>query len=358
MKISDIKAIVKDLKIETPKPNQLYYNLYFAAGLLRYPFRAWNLLKLKLSKFSEAVNYYPTVIDLEPTQKCNYGCVMCIIPNMKEKRPSMTFETFKKIVDEQYGLMEVKIQGVGEPLLNKDFFKMVDYAKMRLLWVRTTINGSLLHVNDNYKKLVDSKIHDINISIDGCTKDVYESIRIGGNFEQIVVNSKLVNDYNNTTHKTTIRGWVVLQHKNKHQFVDFPKFFADLDFKEMALSFAMHNYGREGENIEATEFEYTKEQFEKVVENAKEAGIKINFWFHPHFMGSAFCQIPFNRFYLTTDCHILPCCYIANQDVVDFGLYDDFKKIWFEDYKAFRKGMKERGNAPSFCKNCYSEVTE
>ena len=340
-----------DIRTNTPKPNRFYYKAYFAIGLLKYPRRALNLIKFILSNFNPHVSYYPIIIDFEPTQNCNYKCVMCVPFTIK--RRDMTFDSFRKIIDEQFGLMEVKIQGVGEPLLNKDFFKMVDYAKKRWLWVRTTTNGSLLHVNDNYKRLVDSRIHDVNISIDGCTKDVYESIRRGGNFEQIRENCRLINDYNNRVKKTTIRAWVVLQKKNRHQLFNFPHFFADLGFKEMVLSFAMHNYGREGDNKETTNFTYSEDDFKKLMKASKKAGIKLSFFFRPYFDGNGFCQIPFKRVYITTDGHIIPCCYIANQEVVDFGSYKEFNRIWFKDYVQLRDNLKSRKGVPTFCKECY-----
>jgi len=339
------------MKFETPKPNQFYYKLYMLIGMLRYPRRLWNFIKYSLQKFNHNIDYYPTMMDLEPTQRCNYRCVMCT--PFKEKRRDMTFDEFKRIVDEQIGLIEIKIQGVGEPLLCKDFFKMLEYARKKWLWVRTTTNGSLLHLNDNYKKLVDSRVHDVNISIDGSDKEIYEAIRVGGNFETLTRNCKLINDYNNKVKKTVVRAWVVVQKKNKHQFFDFPRFFADLEFKEMTMSFAMHNYGRKEENTEATTFGFTDQDFAKLFKIADEVGIKITFFFHPSFSAERFCQIPFKRIYVTTDGHILPCCYIANQEVLDFGHYDDFEEIWFKKYIGFRKGMKDKSLVPEHCLDCY-----
>lgn len=341
------------LRSLTPKSNKFYYNIYFIIGYIKHPKRMLNFIKFKLNKFSPFVNYYPTTMDIEPTQQCNFKCVMCV--SFVEKKENMTFETFKNIIDEQFGLIEVKIQGVGEPLLNKDLIKMIEYARKKWLWVRTTTNGSLLHVNDNYKKLVDSGIHDVNISIDGCTKEVYESIRIGGNFEQLKENCKLINDYNNKVKKTPVRAWVVLQKSNMHQFFDFPRFFADLGFKEMTLSFALHNYGKDSNNSEATEFNISDSDLQRVINIGEELGIKVTFWQHPHFSGESFCKIPFNRVYVTTDSHILPCCYIANPEVVDFGSYGNFNKIWNEKYVKFRKDIANRNTVPEFCKLCYGE---
>ena len=342
------------MKFNTPKPNQIYYKGYFFVGLLKHPQRLWNYIKYKFSKFKSEVSYLPLMMDLEPKQRCNYRCIMC--DPFKIKRQDMTFEEYKKIIDEQVGLMEIKIQGVGEPLLNKDFFKMLEYAKSKHLWVRTTTNGSLLEMNDNYRKLVDTGVHDINISLDGADKEIYEEIRRGGNFENIVKCCRLLNDYNNKTKKTIVRAWVVIQKQNKHQFFEFPKFFADLGFKEMTYSLSMHNYGREGDNEETTSYNFTEEDYRKLQEICDQVGIKLTFFFHPQFNSQSFCKIPFKRVYVTTDSHIVPCCYIGNQEIVNFGSYQDFNNIWYSKYKGFRRCMKDGKKVPEYCKQCYGEL--
>ena len=55
-----------------------------------------------------------------------------------------------------------------------DYFKMIKYAKDKKIWIRTVTNSSLLHLKDNYKKLIDTKIDEVQISFDGATKNVFE----------------------------------------------------------------------------------------------------------------------------------------------------------------------------------------
>jgi sulfatase maturation enzyme AslB (radical SAM superfamily) len=58
----------------------------------------------------------------------------------------MPLEAFKNLLKEQYGAIEIKLQGMGEPLLQRDdFFKMIEYARSTYIWVRITINASLVH---------------------------------------------------------------------------------------------------------------------------------------------------------------------------------------------------------------------
>ncbi len=340
----------------TPVPDKYSYNSYRTLGCLQHPKRLWNYVKFKAARFSSKVNYLPLVCDIEPNQVCNFKCKMCdpsVLFNVERKQ--MSFLDFKRFIDDQYGLIEVKIQGVGEPLMNKDFLRMCEYAISKKLWVRTTLNGSLLHKNDAYRHLIDIGIHDINLSCDGATKETFEGIRQGGKWEIFIENSKLLNDYNAQFGKgTKTRAWVVIQEGNKHEFFDFPKVFADLGFGEMCYSFAMHNYGRDDDNTEATPFDFTNVNFQQVMEMGQELGIEVFWWGHPSFTKERFCRIPFQRVYLTTDMHIVPCCYIANQEVVDFGPYDDFKNIWFNKYESFRDAMKNPDvEVRDYCKDCY-----
>ena len=48
--------------------------------------------------------------------------------------------------------------------------------------MRTTTNASLLHRKDNYHKMIDADVNELQISVDGASKGVYEGIRRGGNF--------------------------------------------------------------------------------------------------------------------------------------------------------------------------------
>jgi pyrroloquinoline quinone biosynthesis protein E len=335
----------------TPKPNVFYYKAYFIYGLMLHPQRLLNYWRYKKNAYTATISHLPLVMDIEPTQRCNYRCRMCM--THKTNRPDLELQEFKNIIDEQYGLMEIKIQGVGEPFLNKDFIAMIKYAKKRHLWVRTTTNGSLLGRDQNYKKLVDSGINDVNISIDGATKEAYEAIRRGGIFERIIDNCTRINEYNNRVRKTTIRAWVVLQALNSQEIYKFPEFFSELGFKEMAYSFAMHNYGQNGQNSEVVEVGIHDLDMKRLGKLATRHKIKINFWFYPSYSTEHFCKIPFERIYLTTDKKILPCCYIANQEVVTFGQYKDFKNVWYQEYAHIRRKMKNKETVPGFCRRCY-----
>jgi MoaA/NifB/PqqE/SkfB family radical SAM enzyme len=80
----------------------------------------------------------------------------------------MTFELFKRIIDEYHKLGGTKIMlspTIGEVLNDKGFFDKVNYAKQKGFTVQIFTNGILLYKNDNYKKIIDLGVDFITVSI-------------------------------------------------------------------------------------------------------------------------------------------------------------------------------------------------
>src|SRR3989338_2689484 len=100
------------------------------------PKRAWNLAMVYASKYMRLKNPWgkPYYLLIEPTNLCNLKCPMCPTGNGTMPRPRgfMTFETFKKIIDEMGDyLITVTLMNYGEPFLNQDVYKMISYANKR-----------------------------------------------------------------------------------------------------------------------------------------------------------------------------------------------------------------------------------
>lgn len=107
-------------------------------------------------------------LGFEPSNICNAKCVFCAYRKTNDKKVNMTFDDFKKYID------EFKVMGgksiwltpvVGEALVDPKVFEKIEYAKTKDLLVQLYSNGTLLNFNGNYKKLVDSKIDTLAISL-------------------------------------------------------------------------------------------------------------------------------------------------------------------------------------------------
>lgn len=142
------------------------------------------------------VGKFPLHIDIESTSACNLRCTMCARNFMDEEKGgeigSMKWDLFKKIIDEasKHGLPSIKLNYRGEPLLHPDLEKMVKYAKKAgIIEVQFNTNGLLLN-EDRAKALIEAGLDRIIFSFDGATKETYEKIRTGSNFEVVVGNIK------------------------------------------------------------------------------------------------------------------------------------------------------------------------
>ena len=351
------------LNIPVPKPDEFSYKMIQYNGFIHYPERLKNFIIAKNELRKITRSFFPVILDIEPTSRCNFRCIMCQLNDWKngKRADDLKFDDFKKIIDEQYGLTEIKLQGMGEPLLNKEFFKMIEYVVKKYIWIRTTVNGSLLHINDNYRKLVDSGVNEIQISVDGATKKVFEKIRRNSNFDKVVENLKMLNNYSNSKNKLVTRMWVLLQEHNKHQVFEFLDLAKHMEFKRLTYSIGMSDFGQEkwnknNKSLEIKEF-LPKSDLSKLLEKAKNYGIEITRWNleqkYNNDTVNTKCPWPFNRAFISSDLKIVPCCMIGNPDVSNFGDARDLVNIWNgKIYQNFRKSHLE-GKIPKFCKNCY-----
>ncbi|WP_027186543.1 radical SAM protein [Desulfovibrio inopinatus] len=343
-----------------PHPDQYAYRMMNYRGFVRFPERLWNFLIVKENLRDEHCISLPVMMDIEPDSRCNFRCIMCARAKEGVKAkgsPRLKLEDFKKFMDANPQFVEVKVQGVGEPLLNPDIFDMISYAISRDTWVRTTVNGSLLHKNENYKRLIDSGIGEVQTSFDGTTKETFERIRVGSDFDRIVANLKLMNDYAAKMDRDYTRMWVLLQNNNRSELLDFITLAAKMGFRRLTYSVVLTGWGEEDcfDNLKTKAF--SDEEEGKILEKARKEGIDVSVWnctdrFRVD-SPETVCPVPFTRAFIASDLRIIPCGTIGYSQDVNYGQALDFKKHWNSKiYRAFRRAHLT-GNIPAFCRECY-----
>lgn len=133
----------------------------------------------------------PISVMIEPTNHCNYKCSFCptgdkeLLNKVKRPKGYMSFEFFKKIINDILELKNStnqKIKSIllykdGEPLLHKEIHKMVAYIKENEAadFVAITSNASLLN-SEISNNLVNSGLDDLRISITAANNENYKSI--------------------------------------------------------------------------------------------------------------------------------------------------------------------------------------
>ena len=306
------------------------------------------------------LDYLPIKLDIENVSRCNFRCQMCQVSQWdKGKRAEdMTFESFKNLIDEQYGVVELKIQGMGEPVLGRNnFFKMIRYARDKHIWVRTITNASILHKSENYKKIIDSGVNELQISIDGSTKKVFEKIRNKAIFEKVIENCKLVNLYSKKVNRRVTKMWTVVQKDNFHQLEDLVDLAAELHFPSMVFSFDIGDWGQENwtqTNLDFRSNAISYEQGMSLRAKGAKLGVEVYYYYYrAEYDRDKLCPWPFERAFVSSDMKIVPCCMVANPEVENLGDATEFSKEWNSDkYVEFRK-KHIYGNLPNYCKSCY-----
>lgn len=319
---------------------------------------------LRSSRRNARVDYLPVKLDIENVSRCNFRCTMCVVSDWPKgtRAADMTFEAFKQLIDEQHGLVEIKLQGIGEPTMGGDaFFAMIRYARSQHIWVRTSTNASLLHVKDNYRKLVDSDINEIQVSIDGADKATFEGIRRGSRYEIVLDNCRRLNSYCEQNGVVRTKMWTVVQRANQHQLEDVVHLAHELGFRNASFELGLHGWGLDSWTARNAEVNVghrlERERLTGLVEQGRQLGVKVGFFsLHDKYSTSSretLCPWPFERAVVTSDRRTVPCCIIGNPDAFELGKGDGFTETWNSaEYTAFRQAHLD-GRVPAVCQACY-----
>lgn len=312
----------------------------------------------------ESPPYQPVRLDFENVSRCNFQCTMCTVSEWPKGRRAddMSLDAFKRIVDSLPGLVEIKVQGLGEPTLQRDdYFAMIRHARARHIWVRTTTNASLLHLHDNHRKLIDSGVNEVQISIDGADKETFESIRRGSTFEQVVANCKAINAYCHDLGIERTKMWTVVQKANRHQLPQLVDLAAEMGFRSMAFSLNLVDFGldawRTRNDAVTVERQFTRAEALELMAQGERLGLTVRFWrvAEKYRVGrrETLCPWPFERAYVSSDLRVVPCCIIGNPDVSELGSAEDFDAVWFGERAAAFRRAHLSGDIPRECRSCY-----
>ena len=132
----------------------------------------------------------PEIVQIESTNICNAKCVFCPRDEMHRRQGVMSFDLFKKIVDEcaELGITHVRVHNYGEPFIDRRLVEKVRYAKSKgIQEVGMISNGSLIS-EEVARGMIEAGLDAINISIDAGGRDVFESTRIGLKYDKVIGN--------------------------------------------------------------------------------------------------------------------------------------------------------------------------
>jgi MoaA/NifB/PqqE/SkfB family radical SAM enzyme len=194
----------------------------------------------------------------------------------------------------------------GEPLLNKDIYDIIDYAKSKNIYVMISTNATVMSPKNN-QRLIDSGIDYVMVAIDGGTQETYQKYRVGGDFGKVVENVKdLLERKKQSNARLPFVEWqfIVFNH-NEHEVNSTEKFAYELGVNKFTPLPAYV----EDENWLPKEDKYKVEVF------------------NPERLMN--CDRPWSHLNVRADGGVASCCYeFSKKD--DFGSFheNDFRTIW------------------------------
>jgi len=124
----------------------------------------------------------PICLTWEITAACNLTCRHCASSSGRRRPNELTTGGAKRFVDELAELQVFYVNvGGGEPLMRRDFRKLVDYCVARGVGVKFSTNGTLL--SDSTADWIASHDYvDVQISLDGARRATNDRIRGTGTY--------------------------------------------------------------------------------------------------------------------------------------------------------------------------------
>ena len=260
---------------------------------------------------------FPSLIYVEPVNKCNLRCIHCIQSKMTRPKATMSFEMFRKIVDEvkAYGTA-ITLDQQGEPLIHPEIDQFVGYAKQEGVFVSLLTNATLLK-EPLADKLLEHGLDRVVFSFDAFSKELYEKIRKGANYEKTLKNIMYFLKRNvETGGKTYTCVSMVLEPANEGLEDAYKDFWMKYPVDEVFLSKLINFQG----NSDLSD------------------GIELKFKSLPK-ERQPICRIPWDHFAINSDGSVSPCTLDYNS-IYTVGNINENKLIdlWNnERFKAMRK---------------------
>ena len=179
------------------------------------------------------------------TSRCNIRCKTC---GLWKTQWDLPYKTAKEVM-ENYPYMERLVWLGGEVFLYKHFEEMFDEAcKWNNLKQQIITNGYVL--NEKWmNKIIRAENTELTFSIDGVTKEVYEEIRQGSNFERVISNVRYIFNLKKSLGiKKDIRMNSVIMKTNYKQIYDLLELAHNEGFNQLSLM-ALHFDSAPNENI-------------------------------------------------------------------------------------------------------------
>jgi len=288
----------------------------------------------------------PYIISVEPCSQCNLKCPECPTGEGIIKRENLNFnlQVYQRLLDSiKPTTLHLLLYFQGEPLLNDDIYRMINYAKERGLYVVISTNGQKLD-KDNARQITESGLDRIIISVDGMDQETYKTYRVNGDIGKVLNGTKYLSNFRKEmkiSKPEIVFQFLIFRH-NEDQVRSFRQFGKKNGADKIWIKTAqVINPGRASEvipaNIEFSRYLLDGDNKLKIKSELKNR-----------------CTRLWRTCVITTDGDIIPCCFDKEAKYIMGSVKDEtLSDIWKnEKYNQFRKKILSQRREIDICNNC------
>ncbi|HLD30371.1 MAG TPA: radical SAM protein, partial [bacterium] len=316
-----------------------------------------------LRKKRISVKAKPLELGITLTTRCNLRCIMCDFPSHEWDIPAGTVSEIKEFMP---ALRYIYWQG-GEVFLSPYFSSLYDETQNYPELVQTFNTNGLL-IDDKWAGKLMRNRNELIVSVDGATKEVYEKIRAGGKFKNLLKALETLAKHKNGDFRGSLKMAVVVMRSNYDQLERLIDLARTYRFDEMIFLRINGDYPEE--NIfsppDNEALRYLAGMKQKLSTRAKKYGIGLNAEFFENLespssqtaeqlpgsrmretRAPAFCTAPWKRLFIFRGGSVLPHCH-CRRPVGDAGR-ESLESIWNGSaMKEFRRSIL-RKNIEDIC---------
>ena len=304
--------------------------------------------------------FLPTSIDVEPIDTCNFACDHCQVTHWTRKTTRLTIERLISILRQLPMLRQIKLQGMGEPLLNRHLIEMLEEVGRGGTTSIIITNGSV-YTEKIARRLSSLRGTTIIVSMDGATAETFEAIRVNGNFQKVVDNlADMVRRRGRSVWPgIELRSVVTL--RNAHELPDLVRLAKRLGVDKLTATTWLTDWGKEEMEGSIAPIDVSREDprvdqsIRESREVAAEIAMPLSIEHGQRYSKANRCAWLWQSSYIAANGDVVPCCQIADSSVVKMGnVFDEpFADIWNNGkYRELRRRIAG-DDIPHYCRGCY-----
>ncbi len=320
--------------------------------------RLFNWLVAELTSVLKTRNAwaYPTHLQIEPTTNCNLKCPLCnVVTDTDRPMGELSLDRFRKIIDEiaDY-LLLLQLWGWRAPLMNRDIFSMIKYAKSKGIKVITSTNGHFLEQVEILDMLLNSGLDYLIFALDGLDSKTYQTYRAGGDLDRAVkgLHALVRRKKQRDVSRPFINLRMLLSRDNENQ-IDRMKMFAKetgVDYFSLITMSPINSDRGEWKKRLPLNPEYCRAEFDKDGEMIKKKNRCKRLWNHP---------------FIYHNGAVYSCEYHTSSEPPLGNFFDNgqagFRQVWFgKSYNQFRTDFADSRKSAKcmHCPRCYADAEQ